>query len=136
MAGWLRWNLGSITPPILLVCLRSIDLVGRPAAEDRVGSIGIIVADPTSDPGSCLAAALKGIEEDAFVFQRSPQPFNEDVVHPAATTVHRYADIGVLQGVGKGKAGELRALIRVEALYSCATPTRDEQAQRPDSSVA
>jgi len=88
-----------------------------------VGSIGIIVADPTSDPGSCLAAALKGIEEDAFVFQR-------------ATTIHRYADIGVLQGVGKDKAGELRALIRVEALYSCATPTRDEQAQRPDSSVA
>ena len=61
----------------LLVCLRSIDLVGRPAPEDRVGSIGIIVADPTFDPGSCLAAALKGIEEDAFVFQRSPQPFNE-----------------------------------------------------------
>jgi len=44
MAGWLRWILGSITPPILLVCLRSIDLVGRPAAEDRVGSIVPVLA--------------------------------------------------------------------------------------------
>ncbi len=100
----------------LLGCLRSIDLIGRPAAEDRVGSIGIVVADPPTDPCSCLTAGLEGIEVDAFVFQRSPQPLDEDVVHPAATAVHRDADVGIVQGVGEGKAGELRALIGVEDL--------------------
>src|SRR5271170_2875245 len=53
----------------LLTCLRSIDLVGRPAAKDRVGSIGVVVADPKFDPGFCLTAGLEGIEEDAFVFE-------------------------------------------------------------------
>ena len=81
-----------------------------------MGSIGVVVADPTTDPCSCLTAGLEGIEVDAFVFQRSPQPLDEDVVHPAATTIHRDTDVGILQGVGEGKAGELRALIRVEDL--------------------
>ena len=40
--------------------------------------------------------------------------FDEDVVHPAATPIHRDADVGLLVDVGEGKAGELRALIRVE----------------------
>jgi hypothetical protein len=81
-----------------------------------VGSIGVVVADPTPDPGSSLTAGLEGIEEDVFVFERSPQPLDEDVVHPAAATVHRDADVGLLQGVGEGKPGELRALIGVEDL--------------------
>src|SRR5271169_1534662 len=79
-----------------------------------MGSVGIIVADPTSDAGFCLTAGLKGIVEDAFVFQRSPQPLDEDVVHPTTATVHRDADAGILQGAGEGKASELRALIGVE----------------------
>jgi hypothetical protein len=87
--------------------VRSIDLVGCPSIEGRVGSIGI---DPTSDPSSCLAAGLEGIEEDALVFQRPPQPLDEDVVHPAATAIHRDADAGVLQRGGEDKAGELRTL--------------------------
>ena len=76
-----------------------------------MGSIGVVVADPTFDPGFCLTAGLEGIEEDAFVFERSPQPLDEDVVHPAAAAVHRDADFGLPQGVGEGKAGKLRALM-------------------------
>jgi hypothetical protein len=74
LAAWLRWILGSAASN-LLVCLRSIDFVGRPAAEGRVGPIGVVVSDPTSDPGSCLAAGHEGIQEHTFVFQRPPQPF-------------------------------------------------------------
>src|SRR5271169_3019192 len=77
MAAWLRWILVPLRRQFLLACLRSIDLIGRPAAEDRVGSIGVVVADPTPDPGSSLTAGLEGIEEDAFVFERSPQPLDE-----------------------------------------------------------
>src|SRR6266498_4172478 len=91
-------------------------LVGRSAAEGRVGSIGVIEADPTSDPSSCLTASLECIEEDAFIFQRSPQPLDEDIVHPAATAVHRDANVGIPQSVRERKARELRALIRVEDL--------------------
>ena len=53
----------------LLGCLRSIDLIGRPAAEDRVGPIGIVVADPPTDPCSCRTAGVEGIEVDALVLQ-------------------------------------------------------------------
>jgi hypothetical protein len=35
-----------------------------------------------------------------------PKPLNEDVVHSAATAIHRDADVGVLQGIGEGKADE------------------------------
>jgi hypothetical protein len=71
---------------------------------------GVVVADPATDPGSCLAARLEGIEEDALVFEGSPQPLDEDVVHPAATAVHGDANAGGLERVGKGEAGELAAL--------------------------
>jgi hypothetical protein len=47
---------------------RSMDLVGRPAAQGQVGLIGVVVADPMPDPSSCLTASLEGIEKDAFVF--------------------------------------------------------------------
>ena len=75
MAAWLRWILGfwvRLRRQFLLVCLRSIDLVGRPSAEGRVWSIGVVIVDSASDSGSCLAAGLEGIQEHAFVFNRSP----------------------------------------------------------------
>ena len=53
------------------LCLQfsNIDLVGRPATEGRVRSIGVVVADPATNAGSCLTAGLEGIEEHAFVFE-------------------------------------------------------------------
>jgi len=63
---------------------------------------------------SCFAAGLEGIQEHALVFQRAPQTFDEDVVHPAATAVHRDADADVIQCVCEGEAGELAALVGVE----------------------
>ena len=70
-------------------------------------SIGVVISDPTIDTGLCLAAGLERIEEHTLVFQRSPQPLDEDVVHPAATAIHRDADASVLQRGGEGEAGEL-----------------------------
>ena len=65
--------------------------------------MGIVVADPATNPGACLAARLEGVEEDALVFERSPQPLDEDVVHPAPAPVHGDADAGVAQ---RGREGE------------------------------
>ena len=91
---------------------------------------GVVVADPATDPGSCLAARLEGIEEDALVFEGSPQPLDEDVVHPAATAVHGDANAGGLERVGKGEAGELAALIRVEDVRSAVFDSRQARTLR------
>jgi hypothetical protein len=56
---------------------------------------------------SGLAAGLEGVQEHAFVFDRSPQPFDEHVVHPAAATVHQDAYARVRQRAGEGVAAEL-----------------------------
>jgi hypothetical protein len=37
-----------------------------------VGSIGIVVADPPTNPCSCLTAGLEGIEVDALVLKAGP----------------------------------------------------------------
>ena len=90
MAAWLRWILGLITPPISPRCLRSIDLVGRPAAEDRVRSIGVVVVDPTTNPRSCLTASLKGIEVDA----RRRFPFSDIPRQPSSLPSRARARLG------------------------------------------
>ena len=63
----------------------------------------------------------------------APLPLDEDVVHPAATTIHRDADADFLQDVGEGKAGELRALISVEDLRLA--ESGDGLLQRRDAEV-
>ena len=101
---WLHGFWVRLRRQFLPLAVDSIDLVGGPAAERRVRPVGIVVADPATDPGACLAARLEGVEEDALVFERSPQPLDEDVVHPAAAAVHRDADVGVPQ---RRREGEL-----------------------------
>ena len=66
--GKAKIDLGLITQ-FFLTFLHSIDLVGRPAIERRVRSIGIVVSDPVSDAGSRLAAGLEGGQEHAFIFE-------------------------------------------------------------------
>jgi len=45
-------------------------------------------------------AGIKGVEIDAVVLQRAPQPLNEDVVQPAATTIHADAAARGLEETG------------------------------------
>jgi hypothetical protein len=49
-------------------------------------SINVVVGDPASD-ASRIASGVEGIQ-DRFLFERPPQPLDEDVVHPATATVH------------------------------------------------
>src|SRR3954454_13745451 len=51
-----------------------------------------------------------------FVFQASPQPLDEDVVHAPALAVHADPDAVGLQHAGEVGAGELTALIGIEDL--------------------
>ena len=67
------------------------------------------------------ASPASGLEIDAFILQRAPQPLDEHIVHPAASTIHAEADLGVLQYGGEGEAGELAALVGVEDVGGAVT---------------
>src|SRR5260370_1398842 len=49
-----------------------------------------------------------------LVFDRAPQPFDENIVHETTASVHRNRDACSLEPTGEGGAGELRAPIAVE----------------------
>lgn len=68
------------------------------------------------DDPPCRACAQPKPNVDAFVFQGSPQALDEDVVHPAAASVHTDTHLGVLQYLGETGAGKLTALVGVENL--------------------
>src|SRR5882762_6718756 len=52
-----------------------------------------------------------------LVFDRAPQPFDENIVHETTASVHRNRDARSLEPAGEGGAGELRALIGVEYFW-------------------
>ena len=51
-----------------------------------------------------------------LIFERPPQPLDENVVHTASTPIHTDRDFSGLQLAGEFLAGELRALIAVKDL--------------------
>ena len=56
------------------------------------------------------------LEIDVFVFQRSPEPLDEHVVHPAAAPIHGDRDTDLGERAGERGRGELRALVGIEDL--------------------
>src|SRR5439155_25818515 len=57
-----------------------------------------------------------GPEIDLFVFDRAPEPLDEDVVAPGALAIHADRDRVLDQQAGELGAGELAALVGVEDL--------------------
>ncbi len=82
----------------------------------RVRPLEVVKADPITGqaPGGVAVGDL--VEIDRLVFERAPQPLDEDVVHAPAPAIHRDPDAGRLQAPGEGEAGELAALVGVEYL--------------------
>src|SRR5277367_1790792 len=74
----------------------------------------VVELHPLADPDPRFAAVGVGLEMNLLIFDRAPQPLDEDVVHEAAASVHRNRDPGGLQLAGERGAGELRALVGVE----------------------
>jgi hypothetical protein len=52
-----------------------------------------IAADTSASLGHCLV----GVEIDLFVFDRPPEPLDEDVVAPCALAIHRDGNLSLLQ---------------------------------------
>ena len=79
-------------------------------------SLGVVEADPLADDATGGEAIRDVVQVDRLVFERAPQPLDEDVVHEPAPAVHRDADAGCLKAGGEGYAGKLTALIGIEDL--------------------
>ena len=54
------------------------------------------------------------VQVDLLVFDRPPQPFDEDIVERATATVHADGDLRAFEAAGEVGACELRALVGVE----------------------
>ena len=94
----------------------SVRLLRRPVIERRVGPAPVVEVHPPTDAGSSLGTGCELGQVDAFVLERSPQPLDEHVVHPAALAVHRDADASLREHVGEVDAGELAALVAIKDL--------------------
>ena len=76
----------------------------------------VVELDPPADAGAGVGSRGVLRQVDLLIFERAPQPLDEDVIHPAALAVHRDLDPGVLEPVGEGQACELAPLVGVEDL--------------------
>src|SRR5437763_1095206 len=77
----------------------------RPIAMRLMKARVVVKIDPFSDAGSRLAAIAVAFEIDILVFERAPQPLDEDIVHPPAAAVHRDLDTGLGKQASEGLAG-------------------------------
>jgi len=70
-----------------------VDLVGSFSLQAGVGSCLIVELDVLSQGGSCVVGRVVGPEVDLLVLDRSPDSFHEDIVAPAAFSVHADGDV-------------------------------------------
>ena len=64
-----------------------------------------------------LVSILHGpivVQINIFIFERPPEPFNEDIVHGSASAVHADFYAALYKHAGKVVARKLRPLVRVE----------------------
>ena len=100
-------------------CLRQVVEVGvirRSGVKARMRPLAVVELQIPTDRGARLADAVIGPEVDLLVFDRAPEPLDEDVVAPRSLAVHADGDGLRQQQAGELGAGELAALVRVEDL--------------------
>src|SRR6266851_6929472 len=78
--------------------------IRRSSVKARMRALAIVEFQIAADRGACLADAVVGSEIDLFVFDRAPEPFDEDVVAPGSLAVHADGD-----SVRQEQAGEVGA---------------------------
>ena len=74
-------------------------------------SLSVIECQIAAKTATSLRDTSIGTEVDFLIFDRSPEPFDENIVAPRALAVHANRDLGGLQRLEKGQRGELAALI-------------------------
>ena len=51
------------------------------------------------------------MEINTLIFQTSPEPFDENIVHPSSSSIHGNADLGVIEDIGEICGCELASLV-------------------------
>lgn len=65
-----------------------IDHSGWLAAKGGMWALAVVELDPLADTCFRFRPGLPGMQVDTLVFQRSPEPFNEDVVEEPPLAIH------------------------------------------------
>src|SRR5450759_1824777 len=98
-----------------------VGLIRSLPVKARMRPAGIVEAEVTADRGTRLGDRVVCLQINFFVFDRSPQALDEDIVAPGALAVHADGDTGFEKNAGEAGAGELTALIRVEDFRAAVT---------------
>jgi len=70
-------------------------------------AFGIVEDQIFSDGCPSLAHIATGVQKNLFIFDCSPQPFQEDILPPSTSPVHGDTDFGILQHLAEGNRGNL-----------------------------
>src|SRR4051812_3043232 len=92
---------------------------------------GIVKVEIPTNRASRLADGFVGSQIDFLVFDAFPQSLDEHVVAPSPFAIHADGDAVVGEDAGKGRTGELRALVGVEDVRPAVT--RESILQRLDA---
>lgn len=62
-----------------------------------MGALGVVELDPVFDDAFGLEPVLQFVQIDGLLFERPPQPFDEDIVEIPAPSVHLDFDVSLGQ---------------------------------------
>ena len=99
-----------------------VNLIRGPSVKRRMPTLFVVEANPVVQAVVEFGAAVKCMQVEVVMFDRPPEPLDEDVVLTSAAAVHANRDVVVFEKLGKGRAGKLGALIGVEDLRPPVAP--------------
>ena len=106
-----------------------VDLCRGFVFEGLVGALLIVVAEEAVEAGEQLLWILVAAQVDVLVLDGAPEPFDEDVVHPAPPPIHADQELRVAQGAQEGGAGEPELTRRNRAQYGIQVSFRTPRAR-------
>ena len=71
----------------------------------------VVKGQIAANPGAGVWDRLIGVKINLLVFDRAPEPLDEDVVAPGTFAVHGDADFGILQHLDEVDGRELASLV-------------------------
>ena len=90
----------------------------RPVLETLVQPFLVVEPEVSLDSGPRFRQRLVVFQVHLLIFERPPQPLDENVVHASAASVHADGNLPGRQFAGELLTGELRTLVRIENLRS------------------
>src|ERR1700730_3859351 len=108
-----------------------VGLIRGAVVKARMRSSPVVKVEISTNRASRLTDGFVGSQIDLLVFDAFPKPLDEHVVSPSSFAIHADGDAVVGEDTGKGRTGELRALVGVEDVRPAVT--RESIFQRLDA---